>query len=62
VDLSSLQYEFNFKEFRASKFDGHPSAKVHRKIAKILGKNIVQNILVQKSFFCRKMPLSRVGR
>ncbi len=36
VDLWSLQKEFTADEFRASRFDAHPSAKVHHRIGKAL--------------------------
>jgi len=36
VDLSSLYNEFSLEQYRASRYDRHPSAIVHKRISKIL--------------------------
>jgi hypothetical protein len=36
LDLSSLRREFTLEQFRAGRFDGHPSKLVHHRIAEIL--------------------------
>ena len=41
IDLSSLRNEFTQDQFRASKFDGHPSAMVHRRIGEALAEHIL---------------------
>lgn len=45
LDLSSLQQEFTQKEFKASQFDAHPSAMVHRMIGEILAEHILHEQL-----------------
>lgn len=45
VDLTSIGNEFTADQFMASKFDGHPSYLVHRKIGEILAAYIMQNLL-----------------
>lgn len=41
VDLEPLREKFTEKEFRASRFDTHPSAVVHRAIGEALAENIL---------------------
>ncbi|MDT7541870.1 MAG: hypothetical protein QOE33_1774 [Acidobacteriota bacterium] len=49
VDLSSLQSEFTPEQFRASKFDSHPSATVHRRIGELLAQYILERHLMESS-------------
>jgi hypothetical protein len=42
VDLSSLSSEFTPEQFRASRFDRHPSALVHRRIGEALAEQILE--------------------
>ena len=42
VDLSSLRSEFTREQFMASRFDGHPSAAVHRRIGEALADYILE--------------------
>jgi len=42
IDLSFLSNEFTRNQFMAGKFDGHPSAMVHRRIGKILSEYIIR--------------------
>jgi hypothetical protein len=46
VDLSALRNEFHEVEFRASRFDTHPSARVHSRIAASLAQYILQNYML----------------
>lgn len=46
VDLSSLSSEFTPEEFRASRFDRHPSARVHRRIGEALAGYIIESELM----------------
>ncbi len=48
IDLSFLKNEFTPREFMASKFDRHPSAIVHRRIARMLSEYIISNQLIPK--------------
>ncbi len=48
VDLSSLRDEFTPEEFRASRFDPHPSAAVHRRIGESLGEHVLLEYLGNK--------------
>jgi hypothetical protein len=43
VDLSPMRNEFTRQEFRASQFDGHPSAAVHRRIGEALAESVFQS-------------------
>lgn len=43
VDLSSLSSEFTPEQFRASRFDRHPSALVHRRIGEALAEHILES-------------------
>jgi hypothetical protein len=45
VDLSSLRSEFTREQFKASQFDGHPSAAVHHRIGEALAESILQSEL-----------------
>jgi hypothetical protein len=45
VDLSPIRNEFAKEQFRASRFDGHPSAAVHRRIGEALAESILQSQL-----------------
>ncbi|MFN2598098.1 MAG: hypothetical protein ABR563_13035, partial [Pyrinomonadaceae bacterium] len=45
VDLSTLRAQFTPEQFRASKFDTHPSALVHRKIGESLADYVLNNYL-----------------
>jgi hypothetical protein len=47
VDLSSLSEEFTPDEFRASRFDRHPSAAVHRRIGEALAGQILEGGLLK---------------
>jgi hypothetical protein len=42
VDFSSLIEEFSTSEYRASRFDGHPSARVHKTIGEALADYILE--------------------
>jgi hypothetical protein len=44
MDLSSLKNEFTPLQFMASKFDGHPSAMVHRRIGGLLSEYIMGTV------------------
>jgi hypothetical protein len=46
VDLSSLVGEFTPEQFRASRFDRHPSALVHRRIGEALAEQILEGGLL----------------
>lgn len=46
VDLSSLTGEFTPEQFRASRFDRHPSALVHRRIGGALAEQILEGGLL----------------
>ncbi|HKG14990.1 MAG TPA: SGNH/GDSL hydrolase family protein [Pyrinomonadaceae bacterium] len=46
VDLSSLSSEFTPEQFRASRFDRHPSAAVHRRIGEALARHILESGLI----------------
>lgn len=46
VDLSSLSSEFTPEEFRASRFDRHPSALVHRRIGEALAAHVLESGLM----------------
>jgi len=50
VDLSSMINEFTSVQFRASKFDAHPSALVHKRIGEVLAEYILHEQLKPKSF------------
>jgi lysophospholipase L1-like esterase len=45
VDLSTLRKEFTLDQFRASKFDVHPSAMVHRRIGEALADYVLEEHL-----------------
>jgi hypothetical protein len=45
IDLSSLSKEFSLNQFIASKFDGHPSAMVHKRIGEILTEYVLNEYL-----------------
>jgi hypothetical protein len=45
LDLSMLRDQFTLEQFRASQYDPHPSAKVHRKIGERLAEYILENYL-----------------
>jgi len=45
VDLSFLRREFTLEQYRASRFDGHPSAAVHRRIGEVLADYILHSTL-----------------
>jgi hypothetical protein len=47
VDLSPLTAEFTPEEFRASRFDRHPSALVHRRIGEALAEQIIESGLLK---------------
>ena len=47
VDLSYLSSEFTPEEFRASRFDRHPSARVHRRIGEALAGHILESELMK---------------
>lgn len=49
VDLSSLSSEFTPEQFRASRFDRHPSALVHRRIGEALAGQILESGLMNAS-------------
>jgi hypothetical protein len=49
VDLSSISTEFTPEQFRASRFDRHPSAAVHRKIGEALADYILENGLMKEA-------------
>ncbi|MDD2903781.1 MAG: SGNH/GDSL hydrolase family protein [Syntrophales bacterium] len=44
-DLSPMAPDFTSREYRASRYDAHPSARVHREIAKKLSRYIMDNYL-----------------
>ena len=44
-ELSSICNDFTYDQFRASKFDGHPSALVHKKIGEVLAEYILREKL-----------------
>ena len=46
VDLSSLTAEFTPEQFRASRFDRHPSAAVHRRIGEALAGHVLESGLM----------------
>jgi hypothetical protein len=46
VDLSSVENEFTLEQFRASKFDSHPSAIVHRRLGELLAQYILERGLM----------------
>ena len=46
VDLSPLSSEFTPEEFRASRFDGHPSALVHRRVGEALARHVLESGLI----------------
>jgi hypothetical protein len=46
IDLSSLRNEFSREQFRASRFDQHPSGMVHHRIGEALADHILHNALV----------------
>lgn len=45
VDLSALRARFTPEQFRASRFDVHPSALVHRRMGETLAKYVLENYL-----------------
>ena len=45
VDLSSLRDEFTPERFRATKFDSHPSAMVHRRLGELLAEYVLERRL-----------------
>jgi hypothetical protein len=47
VDLSSISTEFTPEQFRASRFDRHPSAAVHRKIGEALAEHVIEGGLMK---------------
>jgi len=47
VDLSSLSAEFTPEQFRASRFDRHPSARVHRRIGETLADYVLESGLMK---------------
>lgn len=47
VDLSALSDEFTPEQFRASRFDRHPSAAVHRRIGEALADYILESGLMK---------------
>jgi hypothetical protein len=53
VDLSSIRDEFTWEEYRASRFDGHPSAAVHRRIGEELAEEILRRWLEGASYHPR---------
>lgn len=46
VDLSSLTSEFTPEQFRASRFDRHPSAAVHRRVGEALAAHVLESGLM----------------
>jgi lysophospholipase L1-like esterase len=46
VDLSTLRDEFTVEQFKASKFDSHPSAAVHRRLGELLADYILDRRLM----------------
>lgn len=46
VDLSGLRDEFSSEQFRASKFDPHPSAMAHRRLGESLADYLLENQLL----------------
>jgi lysophospholipase L1-like esterase len=48
VDLTGLQQEFSPEQYRATRFDPHPSAAVHRRIGEKLAAHILENRLLSK--------------
>ena len=46
IDLSAIRIEFSEEDFRASRFDTHPSAGVHRRIAASLASDILQKYML----------------
>lgn len=47
IDLSSISAEFTPQQFRASRFDRHPSAAVHRRIGEALAGHILEGGLIK---------------
>ena len=47
IDLSPLSAEFTPEQFRASRFDRHPSAAVHRRIGEALADRILEDDLMK---------------
>ena len=47
LDAGFIEDEFSPKVFKASKFDEHPSATVHRRIAEVLADHILTHDLIQ---------------
>jgi hypothetical protein len=47
VDLTSLRDRFTAQQFRASRFDTHPSALVHREIGQSIAENILATQLLK---------------
>ncbi|MGH7227953.1 MAG: hypothetical protein ACREIH_01955, partial [Nitrospiraceae bacterium] len=45
IDLTTLRSEFTLEQFRASRFDPHASAAVHRRIGETLAEYILQSRL-----------------
>ena len=45
VDLSTLRVEFTPEQFRAGRFDTHPSAAVHRRVGEALAEYVLENYL-----------------
>jgi hypothetical protein len=43
VDLSAMRDEFSLEEFKASRFDGHPSGLVHHRIGAALAESVVHD-------------------
>ncbi|MBA3966707.1 MAG: hypothetical protein H0X47_13235 [Nitrospirales bacterium] len=50
IDLSDLRDEFSREQFRASRFDPHPSAVVHHRMGEVLAE------YVQKGLMKKRMP------
>jgi hypothetical protein len=47
VDLSSMSTEFTPEQFRAGRFDRHPSAAVHRTIGEALAEHVIEGGLMK---------------